>query len=116
MMVARYFKPTWTGAQCCSKDIWFVIHRLMMVLTWFLTLAGFFLIFFELSIPILQIRKKSGKILTKSTTKSKPSSSNESQTNVFAATLSSVSGLLKISSKKVNIADMSQRLFLVHYV
>ena len=63
----------------------------------------------------IQVRKKSGKILTKSATKSKPSSSNETKTHVFAATLSSVSGLLKISSKKLTIADMSQILFMVNY-
>ena len=27
ILVARYFKQTWTGAQCCKKDVWFVIHR-----------------------------------------------------------------------------------------
>ena len=27
MMVARYFKQTWTGTQCCKKDMWFVVHR-----------------------------------------------------------------------------------------
>jgi hypothetical protein len=59
MMVARYFKQTWTGAQCCSKDMWFVIHRLMMVLTWLLTLAGFFLIFFELGWEWIGNRKES---------------------------------------------------------
>ena len=48
IMVARYFKQTWTGSQCCKKDVWFVVHRLMMILTWLLTLAGFFLIFVEL--------------------------------------------------------------------
>ena len=56
---ARYFKQTWTGAQCCSKDMWFVIHRLMMVLTWLLTLAGFFLIFFELGWEWIGNRKES---------------------------------------------------------
>ena len=45
----------------------------------------------------IQVQKKSGKILTRSTTKSKPSSSDESQTHDFAATLSSSPGLLKIS-------------------
>ena len=49
---ARYFKQTWTGAQCCSKDMWFVIHRLMMVLTWLQTLSGFFLTFFKTSIGL----------------------------------------------------------------
>ena len=48
MLVARYFKQTWTGSQCCKKDMWFVLHRSLMVLTWVLTLAGFFLIFIEL--------------------------------------------------------------------
>ena len=64
MMVARNFKHTWTRAQCCSKDMWFVIkefviHRLMMVLTWLLTLAGFFLIFFELGWEWIGNRKES---------------------------------------------------------
>ena len=52
-----------------------------------------------------QVQIKSGKFLTRSLTESKPSSCDESQTHVFAVTLSSVSGLLKISSKKVNITD-----------
>jgi hypothetical protein len=48
ILVARYFKQTWTGTQCCKKDVWFVIHRMMMVITWLLTMAGFVLIFAEL--------------------------------------------------------------------
>ena len=47
MLVARYFKQTWTSTQCCKKDIWFVVHRTLMVLTWLLTMAGFLLIFYQ---------------------------------------------------------------------
>jgi len=47
MLVARYFKQTWTSTQCCKKDIWFVLHRTLMVLTWLLTMAGFLLIFYQ---------------------------------------------------------------------
>jgi len=56
MIVARYFKQTWTSTQCCKKDMWFFVHRTMMVLTWCLNMAAFIMIFKERewkwSIPI----------------------------------------------------------------
>ncbi len=48
MLLARYFKLTWTGAKCCGLDQWFIWHRALMLLTWALTIAGFVLIFLEL--------------------------------------------------------------------
>ena len=48
ILLARYYKKTWVGSQCCGKDMWYVFHRFFMVLTWSLTMAGFVLIFLEL--------------------------------------------------------------------
>lgn len=48
ILFARYFKQTWVGNQLCGKDQWFVWHRVFMVLTWLLTVAGFIIIFVEL--------------------------------------------------------------------
>lgn len=45
ILLARYFKQTFTSVRCCKKDQWFVWHRMFMLLTWALTLAGFVLIF-----------------------------------------------------------------------
>ena len=46
----HYSSQTWTGATCCKLDQWFVFHRLLMVTTWLLTMAGFILIFIELDL------------------------------------------------------------------
>lgn len=27
IVVARYYKQTWVGASCCSKDLWFGVSR-----------------------------------------------------------------------------------------
>lgn len=48
IMIARYYKQTWTASRCCSQDQWFVLHRFLMMLTWGLTIAGFVLILLEL--------------------------------------------------------------------
>ncbi|XP_069683115.1 putative ferric-chelate reductase 1 homolog [Periplaneta americana] len=48
ILLARYFKQTWVGSQLCGKDQWFAWHRMFMLLTWSLTIAGFVLIFLEL--------------------------------------------------------------------
>lgn len=48
IVLARYFKQTWTGSQMCGKDQWFAWHRLLMVLVWSLTIAAFVLIFVQL--------------------------------------------------------------------
>ncbi len=45
ILLARYYKQTFTSSRCCKLDQWFVWHRLFMVVTWLLTLAGFILIF-----------------------------------------------------------------------
>lgn len=48
ILLARYFKQTWVGSQMCGKDQWFAWHRICMVLTWLLTVAGFIVIFVEI--------------------------------------------------------------------
>ncbi|XP_025420155.1 putative ferric-chelate reductase 1 homolog [Sipha flava] len=48
IVIARYYRQTWVGASCCSKDLWFGWHRLLMMFTWVLSLAGSACIFVEL--------------------------------------------------------------------
>ncbi|VVC24734.1 Hypothetical protein CINCED_3A009275 [Cinara cedri] len=48
IVIARYYKQTWVGGSCCSKDLWFGWHRLLMMITWILSLAGSACIFVEL--------------------------------------------------------------------
>ncbi|XP_047000556.1 putative ferric-chelate reductase 1 homolog [Schistocerca americana] len=48
ILLARYFRQTWVGTQLCKKDLWFAWHRMLMVTTWVLTIAGFVIIFVEL--------------------------------------------------------------------
>lgn len=48
ILLARYFRQTWVGTQLCKKDLWFAWHRMLMVTTWVLTIAGFVIIFLEL--------------------------------------------------------------------
>lgn len=48
IVLARYFKQTWVGSQLCGKDMWFAWHRICMVVTWALTIAGFIIIFIEI--------------------------------------------------------------------
>ncbi|KAK7790342.1 hypothetical protein R5R35_006853 [Gryllus longicercus] len=48
IVLARYFKQTWTGSQLCGKDQWFAWHRIFMVLVWSLTIAAFVIIFVDL--------------------------------------------------------------------
>ncbi|XP_034826030.1 putative ferric-chelate reductase 1 homolog isoform X1 [Maniola hyperantus] len=47
IVLARYFKKTWEGKTLGGVDIWFAYHRILMVLTWVLTVAGFILILVE---------------------------------------------------------------------
>lgn len=47
IMIARYYKQTWTNSRCCGLDQWFILHRSLMILTWALTIAGFALIFWH---------------------------------------------------------------------
>ncbi|XP_049881271.1 putative ferric-chelate reductase 1 homolog [Pectinophora gossypiella] len=47
ILLARYFRQTWVGKQLGGKDIWFAYHRILMVATWVLTVAGFILILVE---------------------------------------------------------------------
>ncbi|XP_068248554.1 putative ferric-chelate reductase 1 homolog isoform X1 [Palaemon carinicauda] len=44
ILLARYYKQTWLDNRCCGIDQWFHFHRLFMILTWGLTIAGFVLI------------------------------------------------------------------------
>jgi len=48
IIMARYFKKTWTSKRCFNLDQWFIWHRNFMMLTWCLTMAGFILILLEL--------------------------------------------------------------------
>jgi len=48
IMIARYYKQTWTASRCCNLDQWFIWHRTFMMLTWGLTMAGFILILSEI--------------------------------------------------------------------
>ncbi|XP_046657704.1 putative ferric-chelate reductase 1 homolog isoform X2 [Daphnia pulicaria] len=56
ILFARYFRLTWVGKQFMGKDLWFVSHRMLMVITWILTVIAFILIFIELggwtSLPV----------------------------------------------------------------
>ncbi|KAL0811036.1 hypothetical protein ABMA28_010316 [Loxostege sticticalis] len=47
ILLARYFRQVWVGRQLGGKDIWFAYHRILMVLTWLLTVVGFILILVE---------------------------------------------------------------------
>ena len=48
IIMARYFKQTWTSHRWFNLDQWFIWHRNFMMLTWLLTMAGFILIVLEL--------------------------------------------------------------------
>jgi len=47
IILARYYKQTWTSRSCYNLDQWFIWHRTFMTLTWALTIAGFILILLE---------------------------------------------------------------------
>ncbi|XP_023349675.1 putative ferric-chelate reductase 1 homolog [Eurytemora carolleeae] len=47
IMIARYFKQTWTSGQMCGVDQWFIWHRILMVLVWSLSIVGLVLIIIE---------------------------------------------------------------------
>lgn len=44
IFTARFMKRTWINVKVFGKDLWFVTHQTVMILTWFLTLAGFIII------------------------------------------------------------------------
>uniref|UniRef100_A0A2P2I8J2 Ferric-chelate reductase 1 homolog n=3 Tax=Hirondellea gigas TaxID=1518452 RepID=A0A2P2I8J2_9CRUS len=44
ILLARYFKQTWKNYKTFNIDQWFHFHRLFMMTTWGLTMAGFVLI------------------------------------------------------------------------
>ena len=47
IILARYYKHTWTDADCCGQAQWFIWHRLIMFLVWAGTIAGVVCIFLE---------------------------------------------------------------------
>lgn len=47
VLMPRYMKKTWVGRQFYKKDLWFVYHRALMILTWTLTVIGFIIIFVD---------------------------------------------------------------------
>jgi hypothetical protein len=44
ILIARYFKRSWTDRKICSKAVWFAIHRTIMTCVAILTLISFILI------------------------------------------------------------------------
>jgi hypothetical protein len=48
IIIARYYKQTWTSTRCCNLDQWFIWHRTLMMLVWCLTIAAFVLIILEI--------------------------------------------------------------------
>jgi len=48
IIIARYYKQTWTNSRCCNLDQWFVWHRSLMMLCWSLTVVAVVLILLEL--------------------------------------------------------------------
>ena len=48
IIVARYYKQTWTDNRCCGLDQWFLWHRSLMTLAWLLTMVATVLILWEL--------------------------------------------------------------------
>ena len=55
MILARYFKKTWRGRQVMGKDIWFVMHRLLMSLVVLLSLAAVILVLIEVQVEPLSV-------------------------------------------------------------
>jgi hypothetical protein len=47
VVIARYFKASWSKQKIFGKDAWFVWHVCCMFLTWTLTLIAFILIFVD---------------------------------------------------------------------
>lgn len=48
VMLPRYMKKTWVGKQLMGKDMWFALHRGLMVFSWTLTVTAFILIFVDI--------------------------------------------------------------------
>ena len=55
MILARYFKNTWRGKQLGGKDLWFVFHRSLMVLTVLLSITAVVLIVVEVDVQPLAL-------------------------------------------------------------
>ena len=55
MIMARYFKHTWPGTQLGGKDLWFVFHRLLMVVTVLLSLTAVVLVLVEVDVQPLAL-------------------------------------------------------------
>jgi len=45
IIIARYFRTAWPGKKICGEDVWFAIHRFMMLLALALTISGFIIIY-----------------------------------------------------------------------
>jgi len=45
IIIARYFRDAWPGKKLCTTDVWFAIHRILMLLALACTIAGFIIIF-----------------------------------------------------------------------
>jgi hypothetical protein len=55
IIVARYYKQTWTSTRCGNLDQWFVWHRCLMMLTWTLTVVGCVLIVVDLKVSLVPL-------------------------------------------------------------
>jgi hypothetical protein len=53
MLVARYYKQTWTSVRPMGKDFWFRFHQTFMGLAVLLTLIAFVIILAALQVSIL---------------------------------------------------------------
>jgi len=47
IMIARYYKQTWTSKKLCGLDQWFIWHRTLMLLVWALSIVGLVLIILD---------------------------------------------------------------------
>jgi len=45
IIIARYYKSAWPGKKLCTTDVWFTIHRILMILALACTISGFVIIF-----------------------------------------------------------------------
>ncbi|XP_031831549.1 putative ferric-chelate reductase 1 homolog isoform X2 [Nomia melanderi] len=48
ILLARYYRQTWVNSQLCGKDHWFAWHAVFMLITWWMTMAAFVIIFVDL--------------------------------------------------------------------
>ncbi|XP_037036556.1 putative ferric-chelate reductase 1 homolog [Bradysia coprophila] len=48
IIISRYFKTTWVKHKVFGSDLWFFLHRMLMIITWCLTIISFAVIFIDL--------------------------------------------------------------------